>query len=68
MTFDLARRRERRRIAHATSAAYFAWIDAVAAAESDPRAQRTLMEAVANLDAMTDGWFSHTLAKRAGSR
>jgi hypothetical protein len=68
ITFDLARRRERRRVAHATSAAYFAWIDAVAAAESDPRAQLALMEAVANLDAMTDAWFSHTLAKRAGSR
>jgi hypothetical protein len=67
-TYDLARRRERRRIAYATSAAYFAWIEAVAAGDSDPRGTLVLMEAVANLDAMTDAWFSHTLAKRAGSR
>jgi hypothetical protein len=67
-TYDVARRRERRRLAHATSAAYFAWIEVVAAAGTDPRDQLTLMEAVAHLDAMTATWFSHTLAKRAGSR
>jgi hypothetical protein len=67
-TYDIARRRERRRIAHATSAAYFAWIEVVATAGTDPRDRLTLMEAVANLDAMTATWFSHTLAKRSGSR
>jgi len=45
-----------------------AWIEAAAAVGADPRGQLALMEAVANLDAMTDTWFSHTLAKRAGSR
>jgi hypothetical protein len=72
-TLDVARRRERRRIAHATSAAYFAWLEAAAAAatpavRTSPQARLALMEAVAHLDALTATWFSHTLAKQAGSR
>jgi hypothetical protein len=72
-TLDVARRRERRRIAHITTAAYFAWIEAAAAGatpgvRTDPQARLALMEAVARLDALTATWFSHTLAKQAGSR
>lgn len=72
-TLDIARRRERRRIAHVTSAAYFAWIEAAAAGatpgvRTTPQARLALMEAVAHLDALTATWFSHTLAKQAGSR
>ncbi len=72
-TLDIARRRERRRIAHVTTAAYFAWIEAAAASSTpslrtNPQTRLALMEAVAHLDALTATWFSHTLAKHPGSR
>jgi hypothetical protein len=70
-SYDIARRRERRRIAYAASAAYFAYVEAVASTQSvrdSPHARLALMEAVARLDALTAAWFSHTLAKPAGSR
>jgi len=67
VAFDVARRRERRRLAHATTAAYVAWIEAVASNETDPRGRLVLMEALANLDALTDTWFSHMIAKHSGS-
>ena len=55
-----ARRRERRRLASRVIKAYFSWRRA-ALARSTPRAE----EAEAELDALTDGWFSE--ARRTAS-
>jgi hypothetical protein len=62
-TIETARHRERRRLASRVIRAYFAWRRAaLAAAGSDDRAQIRLAEATAELDALTDGWFSDELS------
>lgn len=61
-TIDAARRRERRRLASRVIRVYFAWRRAAArpnAAGAGTRAE----EAAAELDALTDGWFSDSLAR-----
>jgi hypothetical protein len=57
-TLDLQRRRERRRLALIVNRAYFAWVEAAAAAEHDIGWLPRLHQAHADLDALTDGWFS----------
>ncbi|HEU4614597.1 MAG TPA: hypothetical protein VFS15_21020 [Kofleriaceae bacterium] len=64
----LARRRERRRLAAETIHLYFDWATARAAASHDARAVLDAQERAAELDALTDGWFSEALAKRAELR
>ncbi|HET7499533.1 MAG TPA: hypothetical protein VFK02_00965 [Kofleriaceae bacterium] len=69
-TLELARRRERRRLASRVIRSYFTWRRAAAAvaALDDERATIRLGEATAELDALTDGWFSGQLARsRPGS-
>lgn len=62
--YELSRRRERRRIAYLAGRAYVAWLEALGLAatvgEDDAAGQLALMQATADLDALTDGWFSHT--------
>jgi hypothetical protein len=65
---DVARRRERRRVASLAIHLYFDWVTARAAADGDLRAELDAQEKAAELDALTDGWFSQTLAKRAELR
>ena len=65
---DVARRRERRRVAAHAIELYFDWVTARAAADGDIRAELDAQEKAAELDALTDGWFSQTLAKRAELR
>jgi hypothetical protein len=62
--FELGRRRERRKLAALTSRAYFVWLRASVAVERDARWQLRLSEAAAELDALTDGWFTEQLARR----
>jgi len=62
-TIDTARRRERRRLASVVIRAYFAWRRlATAALDGHPRWASRTEEATAELDALTDGWFSERLA------
>ena len=61
MAFELSRRRERRKLAAIASRAYFTWLRAAIATERDTRWQLRLAEA--ELDALTDGWFSRALAE-----
>jgi hypothetical protein len=58
--FDLALRRERRKIASLTTRLYFAWVRAAsrAADGADPRVVLRAAELAAQLDALTAGWFS----------
>jgi hypothetical protein len=65
---DVARRRERRRVAAIAIHLYFDWVAARAAADADVRAELDAQEKLAELDALTDGWFSRTIAKRAELR
>jgi hypothetical protein len=65
---DVARRRERRRVASVAIHLYFDWVAARAAADADVRAELDAQEKTAELDALTDGWFSHALANRAELR
>src|SRR5262249_6037591 len=58
-SLETARRRERRRLANRVIRAYFTWKRAVLVAPL--RAE----EAAAELDALTDGWFSGALAEAA---
>lgn len=67
-SMDIARRRERRRLAAQVIHVYFDWVAARAAADRDLRAVLDVAEQTAKLDALTDGWFSAILAKRAESR
>ncbi len=71
-SLEAARRRERRRLARRAIRAYFAWqraasrvLDPIDA--DDPAATRANAiaadEAAAELDALTDGWFSSALAR-----
>jgi hypothetical protein len=53
-----ARHRERRRLAARVIRAYFAWRRAARIATDDERVATRVAEAVAELDALTDGWFS----------
>lgn len=82
--FDITRRRERRRIIAAVSHLYYVWADASAVAAGaltgdgdaaqdadSPVQAAALMQArraEAELDALTDGWFSETRAKSLRSR
>jgi hypothetical protein len=57
-TIEAARRRERRRLASRVIRAYFTWRRAATVASSLPARGE---EAIAELDALTDGWFSANL-------
>jgi hypothetical protein len=58
--FDLALRRERRKLASITTRLYFAWLRAAsrAADSADPSVELRAAELAAQLDALTAGWFS----------
>jgi hypothetical protein len=58
---EAARRRERRRLANRVIREYFVWKRAAAIAVIDDRAATRAEEAAAELDALTDGWFSEQL-------
>ena len=62
---EAARRRERRRVAATAIHAYFAWRHASLAAARDPRWGLRAEEAAAELDALTDGWFSEARSEAA---
>lgn len=64
-TIEVARRRDRRRVATVTIRKFFAWLQLRAAAIQDSRWSVRADEAAAELDALTDGWFTN--AVRAGS-
>jgi hypothetical protein len=67
---EAARRRERRRLANRVIRSYFTWRRAAEAAlgAGDERVATRVAEATAELDALTDGWFSDELARgRRGS-
>lgn len=55
---ETARRRERRRLAARVIRAYFAWRRAASLASDDERVVTRVAETAAELDALTDGWFS----------
>jgi hypothetical protein len=61
---ELARHRERRRLASRVIRAYFAWRRAARIASDDERVTTRVAEAVAELDALTDGWFGTQLRSR----
>ncbi len=63
-SLDIARRRERRRVAAIAIHLYYDWISARAAADTDARAELEVHEQTAELDALTDGWFTQALATR----
>lgn len=56
-----ARHRERRRLATRVIRAYFAWRRVARIATDDERVTTRIAETVAELDALTDGWFSGQL-------
>jgi hypothetical protein len=60
-TIESSRRRERRRIANLVIRAYFAWRRASAAAIRHPRWATHAEQAAAELDALTNGWFTASL-------
>lgn len=62
-TMDVVRRRDRRRVATVAIRTYFAWLHLHAAALHDAKWSVRADEAAAELDAMTDGWFSRTLTR-----
>lgn len=65
--FELATRRERRKVATITAHVYFAWVRAAsraADAAADPRIVLRAAELAAQLDALTDGWFSEKRTTR----
>ena len=62
---EAARRRERRRLANRVIRSYFTWRRAAGVADGgDDRTPPRVAEAIAELDALTDGWFSDELARR----
>jgi hypothetical protein len=65
---EAARRREKRRIASRVIRSYFTWQRARSAAVRHPTWASHAEEAAAELDALTDGWFGETLARKSGSR
>lgn len=59
--FELALRRERRKLASITTRIYYAWLRAEARAAADLAEPRTVLRAAelaGQLDALTSGWFS----------
>jgi hypothetical protein len=62
---DAARRRERRRLATRVIRSYFAWRRAAGTSPgaNDDRVAARAAEATAELDALTDGWFSDELLR-----
>jgi hypothetical protein len=60
-SLESARRRERRRLANRVIRSYFMWRRAAAASVSQPRWISHADEAAAELDSMTDGWFTEAL-------
>jgi len=58
---ETARRRERQRLAARVIRAYFAWRRAASIASDDERVITRVAETAAELDALTDGWFSRQL-------
>jgi len=62
-----ARHRERRRLATRVIRAYFAWRRAARIASDDERIATRVAETVAELDALTDGWFSAQLRAPAAA-
>jgi len=65
---EAARRRERRRLAAQVIQLYFAWQRAAASAMRDSRSSWRRDELAAQLDALTDGWFSTELRGAMPSR
>lgn len=67
-SLEAARRRERRQLAKDVIRAYYHWQRTAAAAAAQPRLTSRAEEAAAELDALTDGWFSRQLGRpRRGS-
>lgn len=64
---ESARRRERRRLAARVIRAYFTWRRAASLVSDDDRVTTRVAEAAAELDALTDGWFSEQLARSSHS-
>lgn len=64
---EAARRRERRRLATRVIRTYFTWRRAASQASSDEQIATRAAEAAAELDALTEGWFSRQLAPRGGA-
>ena len=60
----VSRRRERRRVAEAAIHTYYEWLALLAAAGTSARWATRADEVHAELDAMTDGWFSTALARQ----
>lgn len=62
---EAARRRERRRLAARVIRAYFTWRRAagIAFPAGDDRVAIRVAETTAELDALTDGWFSEAIAR-----
>lgn len=67
-TIGAARQRERRRLASRVIRIYFAWQRAAQAARLQPRWSSRADEAAAELDALTDGWFSDAVLRVASRR
>lgn len=67
-SIDVARRRERRRLASRVIRIYFAWRRAAEAARTQPRWASRADEAAAELDALTDGWFGDAMHRIASRR
>ena len=63
-TIEASRRREKRRVANLVIRAYFTWRRATAAATQEARWASHVDEAAAELDALTNGWFSAELTAR----
>jgi hypothetical protein len=60
---DVSRRRERRRVAALAIHTYYDWLALDVAARRSAHWATRSDEVLAELDAMTDGWFSRALAK-----
>jgi hypothetical protein len=61
-SIEAARRRERRILATRVIRAYFSWRRAAARANRHLATRSQALQATAELDALTDGWFSESLA------
>jgi hypothetical protein len=65
---EASRRRERRRLAARVIRSYFGWRRAAGIADAnDDRTSPRVAEAIAELDALTEGWFSRELARHRSS-
>ncbi len=62
-SLESSRRRERHRLANRVIRSYFRWRRAAAASLVDSKWRSHADEAAAELDAMTDGWFSETVTR-----